>query len=222
MPHRVALRVSGSRACFSSPEFKTERASYGVITPSAARGIFEAVYWRRRLRWVIDQIHVLKPIRFQSLTRNEVGERISAVSVRQAMRDGDFQCLQRNAADIRQRRASTILVNVDYVISAHLSLTDDARTGDRLDEPLTIFRRRAQRGQYFRSPYLGTREFPADVALWEGPAPVHQLPADQRDRDLGWVLLDIDYADNHAARFFHAILRDGIISVPPFVATVRP
>ncbi|WP_395455669.1 type I-C CRISPR-associated protein Cas5c [Azospirillum melinis] len=221
MPHSITLRVSGSRACFSSPEFKTERASYGVITPSAARGIYEAVYWRPRLRWVIDQIHVLKPIRFQSLTRNEIGDRISATSVRHAMRDGDLQRLSRNAADMRQRRAATILVDVDYLISAHLSLRYDARSGERLDEPLSIFRRRAQRGQYFRSPYLGTREFPADVALWEGPVPEHQLPADQRDRDLGQMLLDIDYADNHAARFFHAILRDGVISVPPFVAAVR-
>ncbi|MBP2309830.1 type I-C CRISPR-associated protein Cas5 [Azospirillum melinis] len=221
MPHSITLRVSGSRACFSSPEFKTERASYGVITPSAARGIYEAVYWRPRLRWVIDQIHVLKPIRFQSLTRNEIGDRISATSVRHAMRDGDLQRLSRNAADMRQRRAATILVDVDYLISAHLSLRYDARSGERLDEPLSIFRRRAQRGQYFRSPYLGTREFPADVALWEGPVPEHQLPADQRDRDLGQMLLDIDYTDNHAARFFHAILRDGVISVPPFVAAVR-
>ncbi|CAO3358274.1 type I-C CRISPR-associated protein Cas5c [Azospirillum melinis] len=222
MRHDVTIRVSGARACFSSVEFKTERASYSVITPSAARGIFEAVYWRPRLRWVIDQIHVLKPIRFQSLTRNEIGDRISAASVRHAIRNGDLQRLPRDAAEMRQRRAATILVDVDYLISAHLCLTEDARSGDWLDEPLTIFRRRARRGQYFRSPYLGTREFPADVALWEEPVPEHQLPADQRDRDLGQMLLDIDYADNHAARFFHAILRDGVISVPPFVAAVRP
>ena len=218
----ATLRVSGARACFSCAEFKTERSSYPVITPSAAPGIFESVYWRPRLRWVIDQIHVLKPIRFQSLTRNEIGDRVSAISVRHAKQSGDTHSLPRNAADIRQRRATTFLVDVDYLISARLRLTDDAPSSDRLDEPLTIFRRRARRGQYFRSPYLGTREFPADVALWEEPVPEHQLPADQRDRDLGQMLLDIDYADNHAARFFHAILRDGVINVPPFVAAVRP
>lgn len=222
MPHSVMLRVSGPRACFSSPEFKTERASYGVITPSAARGIFEAVYWRPGLRWVIEHIQILKPIRFQSLTRNEVGDRISAASVRHAMQSGDIESLPRNAADIRQCRATTYLVDVDYLISARLRLTNDAPSGDRLDHPLTIFRRRARRGQYFRSPYLGIREFPADVVLWEGPAPEHHLPADQRDRDLGMMLLDIDYASNCAAQFFHAILRDGVIGVPPFVAAMRP
>ncbi|XKH38728.1 type I-E CRISPR-associated protein Cas5/CasD [Azospirillum doebereinerae] len=89
--------------------------------------------------------------------------------------------------------------------------------------PLTIVTRRARRGQYFRAPCLGTREFPADVALWEGPPPAHRLPDDQRDRDLGLMLLDIDYAADRASRFFHAVLRDGVIDVPPFVAAaVRP
>lgn len=134
------------------------------------------------------------------------------------MRNGAFQTLPRIAADNRQRRAATILVEVDYLITARLTLTDDAPVGDRLDIPLGIFTRRARRGQCFRSPCLGTREFPADVMLWEGPPPMHQLPGDQRDRDLGLMLLDIDYANNHASRFFHAVLRDGVIDVPPFVA----
>ncbi|NUB23747.1 type I-C CRISPR-associated protein Cas5c [Azospirillum brasilense] len=223
MPHIVTLRVSGARACFSRAEFKTERVSYDVITPSASRGIFDSVHWRPGLRWIIDRIHVLKPIRFQSLSRNEIGDRIPVASVRHAMRNGDLQTLPRIAADNRQRRAATILVEVDYLITARLTLTDDAPVGDRLDIPLGIFTRRARRGQCFRSPCLGIREFPADVMLWEESPPMHQLPGDQRDRDLGLMLLDIDYANNHASRFFHAVLRDGVIDVPPFVAAaVRP
>ncbi|QCO17143.1 type I-C CRISPR-associated protein Cas5 (plasmid) [Azospirillum brasilense] len=112
MLHGVTLRVSGARACFSRAEFKTERVSYDVITPSAARGIFDSVYWRPGLRWIIDRIHVLKPIRFQSLSRNEIGDRIPVASVRHAMRNGAFQALPRIAADNRQRRAATILVEV--------------------------------------------------------------------------------------------------------------
>ncbi|CAO3435737.1 type I-C CRISPR-associated protein Cas5c [Azospirillum doebereinerae] len=223
MSYSLTLRVSGARACFSRAEFKTERASYEVITPSAARGIFDAVYWRPGLRWVIDRIHVLNPIRFQSLSRNEVGDRVPVATVRHAMRTGDLHALPRAATENHQRRAATILVEVDYLVTAHLILTDDAPAGDRLGEPLTIATRRARRGQCFRSPCLGTREFPADVALWEGPPPVHRLPDDQRDRDLGLMLFDIDYAANRASRFFHAVLRDGVIDVPPFVAAaVRP
>ncbi|MCG5244211.1 type I-C CRISPR-associated protein Cas5c [Azospirillum doebereinerae] len=172
------MRVSGARACFSRAEFKAERASYEVITPSAARGIFESVYWRPGLRWVIDRIHVFNPIRFQSLSRNEIGERVPVATVRHAMRTGALHTLPRAATEIRQRRAATILVEVDYLVTAHLILTDDAPAGDRLDEPLTIVTRRARRGQCFRTPCLGTREFPADVTLWEGPPPAHRLPDD--------------------------------------------
>lgn len=223
MSYSVTLRVSGVRACFSRAEFKTERASYEAITPSAARGIFDAVYWRLGLRWAIEHIHVLKPIRFQSLSRNEIGDRVPVATVRRAMRNGDLQSLPRVAADLRQQRAATILVDVDYLITARLTLTDEAPSGARLEDALTIFIRRARRGQCFRHPFLGTREFPADVELWEGPPPMHQLPDDQRDRDLGLMLLDIDYANNRASRFFHAVLRDGAIRVPPFVAAaVRP
>ncbi|MGF7178375.1 CRISPR-associated protein Cas5 [Azospirillum doebereinerae] len=108
MSYRLTLRVSGARACFSRAEFKAERASYEVITPSAARGIFESVYWRPGLRWVIDRIHVLNPIRFQSLSRNEIGERVPVATVRHAMRTGALHTLPRAATEIRQRRANTI------------------------------------------------------------------------------------------------------------------
>ncbi|WP_247895269.1 type I-C CRISPR-associated protein Cas5c [Azospirillum brasilense] len=169
-PCRTALHCGsqGARACFSRAEFKTERVSYDVITPSAALRIFDSVYWRPGLRWIIDRIHVCKPIRFQSLSHNEIGDRIPVASVRQAMRNGDVQTLPRIAADIRQRRAATVLVEVDYLVATHLTLTDDSPVGDRLDIPLGIFTRRARRGQCFRAPCLGTREFPADVMLWEG------------------------------------------------------
>ncbi|CAO3438381.1 CRISPR-associated protein Cas5 [Azospirillum doebereinerae] len=113
------------------------------------------MYWRPGLRWIIDRIHVLKPIRFQSLSRNEIGDRIPVATVRQVMRNGNLHILPRAAADNRQQRAATILIEVDYLVAAHLTQTDDAPAGDRLDEPLAIVTRRARRGQCFRSPCLG-------------------------------------------------------------------
>ena len=215
MPYGVTLRVSGPRACFTRPEFKVERSSYDVITPSAARGILEAIHWKPAIRWSIDRIHVLKPIRFQSLRRNEVGEKIPVASIRTAMRGGSVWALRQIAGEDRQQRATTFLVDVDYLVEAHITLTPQAGIEDCAAKHLAMFARRASRGQCFHQPYLGTREFPADTELWEAPAPRHSLPNDQCNRDLGPMLLDIDYENDRASMFFHAVLRDGVLAVPP-------
>ncbi|HYD84969.1 MAG TPA: type I-C CRISPR-associated protein Cas5c [Opitutus sp.] len=215
MSYGIALRVSGPWACFTSPEFKTERRSYDVITPSAARGMLEAIHWRPAIRWSIDRIHVLKPIRFQSLRRNEVGHKVPADTVRTVMRGASVRELRQIAGDDRQQRAATILVDVDYLVEAHITLTPQAGTGDSVAKHLAMFTRRARRGQCFHQPYLGTREFAADTELWDAPAPRHSLPDDQRDRDLGLMLLDVDYENDRASVFFHAVLRNGVMVVPP-------
>lgn len=216
MAYGVKLHVWGDRACFTRPEMKVERVSYDVMTPSAARGILEAIHWKPAIRWAIDAIEVLKPIRFQSIRRNEVGSRVPTGAVRKAMKAGEVQDLRMVAEENRQQRAATLLVDVAYVIHAHFELTERAGPGDSEAKHLSMFNRRAASGQCFQQPCLGVREFPANFALLEdGAAPVSELPPDQRDRNLGWMLLDIDHANDMTSLFFRAALRDGMMVVPP-------
>lgn len=215
MPFGTRLRVWGERACFTRPEMKVERVSYDVMTPSAARGILEAIHWKPAILWVVDRIHVLKPIRFQSFRRNEVGAKISAVTAERAMRVGSTTGLGLTVEESRQQRAATLLVDVDYVIEAHFEMTIRAADDDSPAKHLSMFNRRASCGQCFHRPCLGTREFAAEFALIaEGaPLPASGLPSDQRDRDLGWMLHDIDYAGDKRSRFFRARLENGVLDI---------
>ncbi len=216
MAYGVRLRVWGERACFTRPEMKVERVSYDVMTPSAARGILEAVHWKPAIRWVVDRIHVLKPIRFQSFRRNEVGAKIPSEKARQAMRAGSTAGLGLAVEDNRQQRATTLLVDVDYVIEAHFELVPGkAKEDDTEAKHISMFNRRAATGQCFHRPCLGTREFAAEFALIpeDAPIPSSALPPDQRDRDLGWMLHDIDFANGGTSRFFRARLSDGVLDV---------
>jgi CRISPR-associated protein Cas5d len=210
----VKLRVWGDYACFTRPEMKVERVSYDVMTPSAARGVLEAIHWKPAILWVVDAIHVLNPIRFTSIRRNEVGAKIPAGSVKSAMNRGDTNGLGLAVDDERQQRASTILVDPAYVIEAHFELTDRAEAEESAAKHLSMFNRRAASGQCFHRPYLGTREFTAHFELVTGDVPASQLPQDQRNRDLGWMLHDIDHAKDHTPYFFRASLKDGILAVP--------
>jgi len=215
MPYGVRLHVSGERACFTRPEMKVERVSYDVMTPSAARGILEAIHWKPAIVWTIDRIHILKPIRFQSFRRNEVGTKMSADKAKTAMRSGSTAGLGLVIEDNRQQRATTLLVNVSYVIEAHFDLTAKAEDGDTAAKHVSMFNRRAESGQCFHQPCLGTREFPADFRLLgdNEALPPSSLPDDQRSRDLGWMLYDIDFANDHASRFFRARLTSGVLDV---------
>jgi CRISPR-associated protein Cas5d len=191
-----------------------ERVSYDVITPSAARGIIEAVYWKPEIRWVIDRLRVLRPIRFTSQRRNEVGTKISAATASKAMKDGKGS-LGLYVEEERQQRAALFLRDVAYVIEAHFDIVGgETNEAKHLDQ----FNRRARAGQCFTRPYLGTRECAADFALIEpGDAlPPTQLPPEQRDRDLGWMLHDIDFDNDRQPRFFDAVMRNGVVEVPPF------
>ncbi len=215
MSFGVRLHVWGQRACFTRPEMKVERVSYDVITPSAARGILEAIHWKPALLWVVDRIHVLKPIRFQSFRRNEVSAKGSAASAASAMRAGSTQGLGMVVEEVRQQRASTLLVDVGYVIEAHFELTSKATAEDTPAKHVSMFNRRAAAGQCFHRPCLGTREFAADFELVpEGAAlPDSTLPDHQRNQDLGWMLHDIDHAAGATSRFFRARLVDGVLDV---------
>lgn len=213
----IRLHVWGEHGCFTRPEFKVERVSYDVITPSAARGILEAIHWKPAIRWHVDRIHVLKPIRFQSIRRNEVGAKASAANARSAMKAGTTNGVGLVVDDNRQQRASTVLIDVAYVIEAHFAMTSRAGAEDSAAKHISMFSRRAEQGQCFHRPCLGTREFTAEFALLkEGDSlPASTFPAEPTRIDLGWMLHDIDFADGASSRFFRAEIVDGVIAVPP-------
>lgn len=219
MAFGVRVLVWGERACFTRPEMKVERVSYDVITPSAARGILEAIHWKPAIRWHIDRIHVLKPIRFESIRRNEVGGKLSAASVAKAMKAGSTAGLATYVDEDRQQRAATVLRDVRYLIEAHFELTERAGPDDSVGKHLDIFNRRARKGQCFHMPCLGVREFPASFELVEGDMPLPEPdPGVEADKDLGWMLHDIDFADGMTPHFFRAHMQGGVIDVPPWQA----
>jgi CRISPR-associated protein Cas5d len=215
MAYGVRLKIWGNRACFTRPEMKAERVSYDVITPSAARGIIEAIHWKPAIRWVIDKIHVLKPIRFESIRRNEVGSKISERNVREAMGVGSVEGLALYADEDRQQRAATILRDVAYVIEARFDLTAKAQDDDTEAKHLAMFNRRAAAGQCFHQPCLGTREFPAGFGLVEG-----EIEKPHRDlkgaRDLGWMLYDIAFHNDRLPMLYRPTMVDGVIDVAKF------
>jgi CRISPR-associated protein Cas5d len=213
MSYGVQLRVWGQWACFTRPELKTERFSYDVMTPSAARGILEAIHWKPSIRWVVDSISVLNPIRFESVRRNEVGHRIPATTVAKAMKARSTNGLALLVEDDRQQRAATVLKDVDYVIGAHFEPTGHWDADETEGKHLDMFNRRARGGQCFHRPYLGVREFPAHYVLQENEPPAPH-PSLSGERDLGLMLLDIDFADGMTPRFFRARMTDGVIAVP--------
>jgi CRISPR-associated protein Cas5d len=217
MSFGIRLHIWGERACFTRPEMKVERVSYDVITPSAARGILEAIHWKPAIRWHVDRIRVLKPIRFESIRRNEVGSKLSPASVCKAMKAGTTAGLATMVDEDRQQRAATVLREVAYVIEAHFDLTGKAGAEDSVGKHLDIFSRRARKGQCFHMPCMGVREFPASFRLLEeGEAPPEADLRMEPDRDLGWMLHDIDFADGMTPRFFRAQIAAGVIGVPPW------
>lgn len=211
----ISLEVWGDYALFTRPEMKVERVSYDVMTPSAARGLIEAVYWHPGLRWVIDRIHVCAPIRFTNIRRNEVKDVISAQKVRAVMERRQGELYLATPESIQQR-AAMVLRNVRYVIDAHFDLVpQQAAPGDNPGKFQDIVKRRLGRGQHYHQPCFGVREFPAQFAPCQDvpPCPEKLLG----ERDLGWMLLDMDYSDPQDIRpmFFRAVLQDGVLVVPP-------
>ncbi len=218
MSKGIILKVWGDNACFTRPEMKVERVSYDVITPSAARGIIEAIHWKPAIRWIIDRIHVLEPIRFENIRRNEVADTIKQSNVNAAMKTGNLSKLIYHVDDgnNRQQRSAIILKKVCYVIEAHFELTEQAGTDDNAGKHIEIFKRRAIKGQCFQQPCLGNREFSASFewleSLAEIPACHEQLKG---ERDLGWMLWDIDFENGMTPRFFRASMINGVITIPP-------
>jgi CRISPR-associated protein Cas5d len=210
MSYGVKLKVWGDYACFTRPEMKVERVSYDVMTPSAARGILEAIYWKPAIMWVIDRIHVLKPIRFTYERRNQVASKLPLGSITKAMIDGKSP-ISLFIEEDRQQRAAMVLKDVAYVIEAHFTYTSDEDNND--GKHLDMFNRRVGDGQCFMQPYLGCREFPAHYELIKGEIPASPLTG---EKDLGWMLHDIDFKKGMQAKFFHPTMKNGVVDVPPF------
>jgi len=212
MGYGVRLLVWGDYACFTRPEMKVERVSYDVMTPSAARGILDAIHWKPAIHWVIDKIHVLNEIRFDNVRRNEVGSKIGVGDVKRAMKGGEVELCQYVNED-RQQRATLLLRDVAYVIEAHFEMTDQAGLEDSDKKHYNIFLRRARQGQCYQQPFLGCREFSAGFHLIEDNEPLPNS-SHQGEKDLGWMLWDIDYVDNMTPSFFRATMKDGTIEIP--------
>lgn len=209
----VKVRVWGDYALFSRPEMKVERCSYDVITPSAARGLLEAIYWHPGMRWVIDRIYVKNPIQFTSVRRNEVKSKVLASSVLQVYNGGDKPLYMNTKAEIVQR-ASVLLTNVEYVIEAHFEMTDKANATDNPGKFKDIIMRRLRRGECYHMPYFGCREFPANFALYEEEE-VETAYDEVPEKDLGFMLYDLDYTDREHIQpmFFRAVMRYGVLDL---------
>jgi CRISPR-associated protein Cas5d len=202
MSYGIKIRVWGDYALFSRPEMKVERVSYDVMTPSAARGILEAIYWKPAIKWVIDRIYVLKPVQFENIRRNELSNKVSIST--KVMTQGNTLVCQFIEND-RQQRASMVLKDIEYVIEAHFKQTrnDPSEPGKHL----AIFERRVKNGQCFHRPYFGCREFPVNFE-WCEDIPNSKLKG---EKDLGFMLHDIDFENDMTPGFFRAVMHNGVI-----------
>ncbi len=205
------LKVSGENACFTRPEMKVERVSYDVITPSAARGIFEAILWKPAICWQILQIDVLQPIKWESVRRNEVGKKMGKPSAAH-MEGGRHKSMELFVEKERQQRAGLFLKNVSYVLHAEFEMTSKAGAEDNITKFEQMFLRRAEKGACFHRPYFGCREFPVDFELIEQKEAAPKSIIETRD--LGWMLYDLDYRGKEPMpQFFHAAMVNGTIDL---------
>lgn len=204
----IKVLISGDRACFTRPEMKTERVSYDVITPSAARGILEAVYWKPAIAWKIDSIQVVNEIRFDTFRRNELASKLSYQNAKAAY-SKNVPVYVDVMAD-RQQRATMYLKDVAYIVTAHFEMTARAGESDTPEKHYNIALRRLRKGQCFNQPYLGCREFPATVSLVEDGS-VESYYRDIDRFDLGFMLYDIDFKNSMEPMFYRAVMKNGVI-----------
>lgn len=215
MGYGIKVRVWGDYACFTRPEMKVERVSYDIITPSAARGILESVHWKPAIRWIIDKIIVVKPIKFDNIRRNEVEDKMPVLSVSAIEKaiNGVNKEIYLDSNSKRVQRATMLLKDVEYIIEAHFELTDNAGESDTVEKHYNIILRRLRKGQCYSRPYLGCREFSAHFEIVEEADTVRSEYIDS-EIDLGWMLYDINFADNRKPIFYRPKMIDGEIEVP--------
>lgn len=209
MGYGIKIEVWGDYALFTRPEMKVERVSYDVITPSAARGIIEAIYWKPAIKWVIDKIYICNPIEFTNIRRNELKSKISSRNVNQTMNSLKGDLFINRKTDVQQR-ASMILKDVRYVIEAHFEMTDKAGESDTVEKHYNIILRRLKKGQYYHMPCFGCREFPAHYQLVESVDSTIE-----ETKDLGFMLYDMNFSDskNITPTFFRCNMENGIIDL---------
>lgn len=205
---QFCLEIWGDYALFSRPEMKVERVSYDVITPSAARGIMEAIYWHPGIRYEVSRIFVLNKIKFANIRRNEVSQKISASNVKKFMKSKKGELYIATSND-RTQRFSMVLKDVHYVIEIQVETTEE-----NLLKTYNILERRLIKGQCYHTPYFGTREFPAHFKLCEDISKMETAYPNEV-RDLGFMLYDMDYSDKNNIRpmFFRAKMENGIVNV---------
>jgi CRISPR-associated protein Cas5d len=215
------IKVWGDNACFTRPEMKVERVSYDVVTPSAARGIVESILWKPAIKWTIKQIDILKPIKWESVRRNEIGKIFSSPSGN-LIQSGEGNIPTIYIEEERQQRASLILKDVAYVIHAYFEMTNKSGEGDNPIKFTEQFKRRLSKGQCHHQPYLGCREFSCsfEEAL-EKDVPNENELESYFNRDLGWMLYDIDFKNNMQPVFFRAEVKNGSINTDPNACGVR-
>jgi CRISPR-associated protein Cas5d len=216
MPNRFCLEISGDFACFTRPEMKVERVSYDIITPSAVRAVFESILWKPAIRWQPERIEVLAPIRWTTIRRNEVGSKLSVANVKSVMQHGSG-AVALYVEDERQLRASLLLRDVCYRITASFSMTSSAGAEENTQKFAKMFQRRAQKGQCINQPYLGCREFACDFRLVKTDEEAVTIPEELcGNREMGWMLYDLDFsdADSPQPRFFQAHMKDGVVNIP--------
>lgn len=209
------LRIRGTMACFTRPEFSTERLSYELMTPSAARGIIEAVLWKPAIRWEITSIALLKPVQWVEFRRNEVNSRLSTQHALRASRGGD-EVPEFFSDEDRAQRNTLALRDPDYGVTARLHMTAQAGAEESPEKFRAMFLRRMEKGQQHYQPYLGCREFPAIIELWDG----RPEPLAAESRELGWMLHDIQFGPQNQARFFAARLEQGVMQIPAWEQSV--
>ncbi|WP_066716723.1 type I-C CRISPR-associated protein Cas5c [Clostridium sp. Marseille-P299] len=213
MGYGFKVELFGDYALFSRPEFKVERVSYDIITPSAARGILEAIYWKPAIHYVIDKIHVINEPKFKNIRRNEVSAKILASDMKKLMSGIEVSRAYINTKDTIQQRASMILTNVRYVIEAHFEMTKKAGEEDTPEKHYNILLRRLRKGQMFYQPYFGCREFPANFRIIEDD----EIPKSNivGERDLGFMLYDMNFSEseNITPMFFRAYWKNGVVDL---------
>ncbi len=217
MSYGVRIKAWGDSACFTRPEMKVERVSYDVPTPSSVRGVLEAIYWKPSIRWVVNKIIVLNPVKFENIRRNELGSKLAKNKIKKAMRDGKSP-VETFIEEDRQQRASMILKDVSYVFEASFEMTgvkSEKKDDQNPQKHLEIFTRRAKKGQCFHQAYFGCREFPVNFEWADGDDIITLF---QGKKDLGWMLYDMDFKNiqNPKPLFYRPEMINGVINVPHY------
>ena len=213
----IKVDIWGDFALFTRPEMKVERVSYNMITPSAARNILDAIMWHPGMKWVIRSIQICNPVRFISVRRNEITEIGSAKNIKESLHGKrSMSSLYISRKEVRTQRSSRLLRDVRYIIEADIELTNEAHEDDSLGKFYGMAARRIEKGQCFRNPYLGCKEFGCHFQPYDESEPIECPVELEGFVDMGYVLFDMDCSDakNIHPLFFHAVLKDGKLRVP--------